>query len=196
MLEQIFGSQTRVKLLQLFLNNPGQSFYVRELTRVIGSQINAVRRELENLVDLGVIVEDQKSDKKDKMKYYSVVTGFILYPELKSMLQKAQFVLEKEFALSVEELGSVKYLVLTGSFVGEKGVPIDFLVVGDVNKTKLKEVIKSFEAKFNREINYTLLDEKEFNYRKNVADKFLFSVLDGKKIVIKDEIFNNNQIIS
>ena len=41
MIEQLFGSKTRVKLLQLFYANPNRSNYVREITRKIDEQINS-----------------------------------------------------------------------------------------------------------------------------------------------------------
>src|SRR6476646_6024673 len=55
MVEQLFGSKTRVKLLSLFFNNPGRPFYVREITRKIDEQINSVRRELANLLSVGLV---------------------------------------------------------------------------------------------------------------------------------------------
>ncbi len=191
MLEQLFGSQTRVKLLQLFLNNPEQPFYVRELTRIIGAQINAVRRELDNLRELGLIQEvDSPDEAHQKMKYYQVLSDFTLYPELKSMIQKTQFVLEQEFSKALLKCGKINYLVLTGSFVGRHDVPTDILIVGTVSKEKIRAAIAKYEKEFNREINYTLLDLDEFTYRRNVADKFLYSIIDGKKIVMIDDIFN------
>ena len=56
MIDALFGSKTRVKLLHLFLNNPGKSFYVREITRIIDEQINSVRRELSNMLEIGIII--------------------------------------------------------------------------------------------------------------------------------------------
>ena len=61
MIDSLFGSKTRVKLLHLFLNSPGSSFYVREITRLIDEQINSVRRELANMMSVGIIVADRKS---------------------------------------------------------------------------------------------------------------------------------------
>lgn len=55
MFEQLFGSKTRVKLLSLFYNNPERPFYVREITRKIDEQINSVRRELQNLLNIGIV---------------------------------------------------------------------------------------------------------------------------------------------
>src|ERR1700751_5100280 len=63
MIEQLFGSKTRVKLLQLFYSNPNRSFYVREITRKIDEQINSVRRELSNLLSIAIITSDNTNNK-------------------------------------------------------------------------------------------------------------------------------------
>ena len=195
MLEHLFGSETRVKLLQLFLNNPNERFYVRELTRILNCQINAIRRELQNLEDFGIITEvEHNADEEigdaseSKKKFYRVDLKFILYPELRSMIEKAQFLMEKKFAESLKKAGKIYYLALTGPMVGEKDVKVDLIIVGDINKTKFQQLLGKFEKQMRREINFTMLDKDEFTYRRNVADKFLYSILDGKKIVLVDEI--------
>ena len=76
MIEQIFGSKTRVKLLQLFYSNPNRSFYVREITRKIDEQINSVRRELSNLLSIGIISSETTNNKlyyEVKQKYQYLV---------------------------------------------------------------------------------------------------------------------------
>ena len=75
MIEQLFGSKTRVKLLQLFYSNTNRSYYVREITRKIDEQINSVRRELSNLLSIGIITSDNTNNKlyyevNQKYKYY------------------------------------------------------------------------------------------------------------------------------
>ena len=190
MLEQLFGSYTRMKLLQLFLSNPEEKYFVRELTRILDSQINAVRRELENLSEFGIIILLEEDAEDAKRKFYQTNVKFVLYPELKSIFQKSQFLLEKKFANALKKAGKVYYLALTGSFVGDKNIPIDMLIVGSLNKKKFQKVLKNFERDLHREINYTFLDKEEFNYRRSVADRFLYSILDADKIVLIDEIFN------
>jgi predicted transcriptional regulator len=192
MLEQLFGSQTRVRLLQIFLSNPEEKYFVRELTRNLNSQINAIRRELENLEDLGAVkvVEETGEHKSQKKKFYQSNIDFILYHELKSIFQKAQFLLEKKFAKAVMKIGKVHFLALTGTFVGKKDVPIDIIAVGTMSKKKFAKLIKDFQKNLKRELNYTLLDREEFNYRRSVADRFLYNILDSDKIVLIDEIFN------
>ena len=81
MIEQLFGSKTRVKLLKLFYSNPNRSFYVREITRKIDEQINSVRRELSNMLSLGLIT----SDSNDNKLYYEVSQDYEHYDALKSM---------------------------------------------------------------------------------------------------------------
>jgi len=193
MLEQLFGSYTRMKLLQLFLSNPEEKYFVRELTRILDSQINAIRRELENLSDFGIIILVEDDGEDANRKFYQTNSKFVLFPELKSIFQKSQFLLEKKFANALKKAGKIYYLALTGSFVGDKNIPIDLLMVGNMNKKKFLKILKSFEKDLHREINYTLLDKEEFNYRRSVADRFLYSILDADKIVLVDEIFNKYQ---
>src|SRR5271156_4153605 len=81
MIEQLFGSKTRVKLLQLFYSNPNRSFYVREITRKIDEQINSVRRELSNLLNIGIIVSENTNNRL----YYEVNQKFEFYKPLQEI---------------------------------------------------------------------------------------------------------------
>src|SRR4249920_531671 len=81
MIEQLFGSKTRVKLLQLFFSNPNRSFYVREITRKIDEQINSVRRELSNLLSIGIITSDTNNNKL----YYEVNQKYEYFPPLQQI---------------------------------------------------------------------------------------------------------------
>src|ERR1700744_3000397 len=81
MVEQLFGSKTRVKLLQLFYGNPNRSFYVREITRKIDEQINSVRRELSNLLSIGIITSDNNNNKL----YYEVNQKYEYYTPLREI---------------------------------------------------------------------------------------------------------------
>src|SRR5690349_23218891 len=78
MIEQLFGSKTRVKLLQLFYSNPNRSFFVREITRKIDEQINSVRRELANLLNIGII----SSETTNNRLYYEVNQKYEYYGAL------------------------------------------------------------------------------------------------------------------
>lgn len=191
MLEQLFGSKTRVRLLRLFLSNPDNSYYVRELARKVGVQINAIRRELINLQKIGLLNSYQPpaSSKQNKLKnYFKVDTNFVLFNELRTLFLKSQLLMERKLLSEIEKVGSISYLALTGTFLGLNNSPTDLLIIGRVNREKLASLIKKFEKDMDCVINYTIMSREEFKYRKDITDKFLYHILENKKIVVIDKI--------
>ena len=181
MLEHLFGSKTRSNLLQLFFNNPAKSFFVREISRKINVQLNAVRRELANLEKIGLVVIPTDNTSPQK-KFFQLNISSSMYPELQALMLKSEFMLEQDFGKQISELGKIDYLALTGSFVNDTSSGTDIFIVGAINKVGLKNIIKEFEKRLHREINYTVMTPAEFKYRQELTDRFLYQVLDGKKI--------------
>ncbi len=184
MLERLFGSRTRVKLLRLFLTNQSTAFYVREISRKVGEQLNSVRRELANLMVLGVVASAAHDDKK----FYQLNTKFVLADELKAVLLKSQLLLEEDLVRRIRESGKIRYLALTGSFTGAKQAATDIILVGRVDRSLLLRTIERFQREVGRELNYTLLSTREFNERRSLGDKFLLTILNNPKIVVVDEL--------
>lgn len=198
MVEQLFGSKTRVKLLQLFYANPNRSFYVREITRKIDEQINSVRRELANLLSIGIIKSDTNNNRlyyevDQKYEYYQPLSdifgGKVVATELEKAGKKSVSKAPKESkqAQEIKSLGNVELALLTGQFTRDESSGIDVLIVGDINSTKLDKYIEDLETKESKEINYTVMPKNEFDYRRQVKDKFLTNVLDSKSQVIIDK---------
>lgn len=202
MLEKLFGSHTRVKLLKLFLLHHKQRYYIREIARNLNLQLNSVHRELANLEELGIInsgaaeaidpnievdKDAKKDDKKADKKFYQANKDFVFFNEIKALIIKSQIMYEKDFADKLKKLGKIKLLVLTGFFVGNTESNVDLLMVGDFNKVKLVKLVKDLEAELVREVNYSTMTEEEFSYRREIADVFLYNVLDGDKIIVLDE---------
>ncbi|MFA6027921.1 MAG: hypothetical protein WC752_03265 [Patescibacteria group bacterium] len=184
MLEQLFGSRTRVKLLRLFCRYPEQRFFVRELTRKIDEQINSIRRELANLEKMGLL----KSEVKDKKKYYQIIPDFILYPEIKALILKSRFTMEREFVSGIKKFGTLQYLALCGYFVDDKEAPVDLFIVGRVSKKKLADLLEKFNRGFGYEVRFTVMDIDEYKYRKEITDKFLYEILNRNKIIVVDKL--------
>ena len=182
MIEQLFGSRTRVKLLRLFLSQPEKSHYVRELTRIVDERINSVRRELDNLSTMGLL----ESEFRDKKKYYLVKKNFGLYHELRSLILKSHVLHEGNLVEDIKRIGSIDYLLLTGQFVGVKNIATDILVVGKPDRKRLTAVVQKFEEDFERELRYTVMNPDEFRYRKEIGDTFLMDILAAKNLVIID----------
>lgn len=187
MIEQLFGSKTRVKLLQLFYSNPNRSFYVREITRKIDEQINSVRRELSNLLNAGII----SSETTNNRLYYEINKSYQFYDPLSQIFGANAGVTgdddTSESTAALKSLGNVNLALYTGQFTRDERSGIDFLIVGDINQTQLAKYITDTEAKEGKAIRYAVMDKKEFEYRRQINDRFLLSVLDSKKQIIIDK---------
>lgn len=188
MIEQLFGSKTRVKLLQLFYSNPNRSFYVREITRKIDEQINSVRRELSNLLNIGIIESDNNNNKL----YYEVNQKYDFYEPLAAIFggDKAQVaaepIVDTDIKSELKALGRVDLALYTGQFTRDESSGIDALFVGDINNHALQKFITELEEKEGKEIRYTLMSLDDFKYRQQVKDRFINNVIDAKKQVIID----------
>jgi hypothetical protein len=185
MVEQLFGSKTRVKLLQLFYGNPNRSFYVREITRKIDEQINSVRRELANLLSIGIITSENTNNKL----YYEVNQKYEHYKPLSQIFSgtsKQSSSDEGGEEDGLKSLGNVELAVLTGQFTRDDRSGIDLLLVGDLNQTQVGKYVANLEKKEGKEIRYATMPVNEFVYRRNLNDRFLVTVLESKKQILAD----------
>jgi len=199
MIEQLFGSKTRTKLLYLFFQFPDKAFYVREISRQVGSQLNAVRREIANLESIGLIgiVPSKKAAGNDpvrlsnagRSKYYKLKKDCLLYLELKSLLLKAQVLREREMVEKIRsKAGKLKLMILTGEFTQAKDIETDILLVGQIKPLVITKLIKSFEGKLGKPVRYTIMTEDEYTERKEIGDKFLYSIFESKNVMVVDEL--------
>lgn len=188
MVEQLFGSKTRVKLLQLFYSNPNRSFYVREITRKIDEQINSVRRELANLLSIGII----SSETNNNRLYYEVNQDYEYYQPLGAIFgggvaSGTTAPAADSQAADIKGLGNVELAIFTGQFTRDDTSGTDLLIVGDINQTKLTKFVTDLEAQEGKELRYTVMPPREFKYRQQVNDRFLGLALGAKKQVLIDK---------
>jgi hypothetical protein len=189
MIEQLFGSKTRVKLLQLFYSNPNRSFYVREITRKIDEQINSVRRELSNLLNVGIISSENTNNKL----YYEVNKSFQYYEPLSQIFGDPQAVSDGDVTegtstAGLKSLGNVQLALYTGQFTRDERSGVDFVIVGDINQTQLNKYVSELEKKEGKSIRYAVMSEDEFTYRRQINDRFLAGVIDSKKQIVVDRL--------
>jgi len=189
MIDALFGSKTRVKLLHLFLNNPGKAFYVREITRLIDEQINSVRRELSNMLDIGIIT----SNNADNKLYYEVNQRYSYYVPFRAIFADEQMEAnsskpshEATWAEFIKELPDLRLVIAAGVLVKGSTSGVDLLLVGEPSSQKVKNAVKEIERLEGRELNYTVISYDEFYYRLSVRDKFITQILNGKHAVLVD----------
>ncbi|MDD2257686.1 ArsR family transcriptional regulator [Candidatus Falkowbacteria bacterium] len=188
MLNKIIGSEARVKILNAFLIEPDKQHYLRQLARDLDLQVNSVRRELNNLEELGLIeVADKETSAKEK-KYYAVNANFLLFNELRALFLKAQLSGISKFIADVQKICTPQLFILSGFFVNSPENITDLLIVGDLKKDLFLKRLRSFEQELGREINYTLMTEAEYSYRLELGDIFLNNILSSKKTVFCDHL--------
>ena len=186
-LSDLIISKVRVKLLKIFLSQPKEMYYVRELTRLTKEEINAIRRELEHLQSIGLL----QSEKRGNRLYYSVRKAYSLYPELSNLVAKSTGV-GRYIIKNRSKLGFVKFAFVSQKLLrGQKRDPeeVDLMIVGKTIMPQVSLLIKSIEKMLSTELNYSCMTEEEFEYRKSLRDPFIIKVLLQPRItLIGDEI--------
>jgi len=181
-LQDFMISRVRVGILELFFSHVEEMYYVREITRLTKEEINAVRRELERLLGCGIL----KSEERGNRLYYSLNKRYVFFQELESMVVKSTGLGLKIRKLQ-RKLGDLSSVMFSGRFVRGLQVrqgDVDILVIGTVVLPELDVLVKAAEKVLDREINYTVLSDEEFEFRKTRRDPFIMDVLYGTRIMV------------
>ena len=187
-LSKIFGSETKVKVMRLFLFNPDRVYSMTQIAERSKADIGRVRREVSNLEKMGMI--KRRTIVKNKVSKL----GFVVNPQfsylssLQNFLVNVEPLNSKEIIRRISKLGSIKFLVISGVFIQMLESRIDILVVGDnIKKGSLENTIKTLESEIGKELKYAYFSTEDFKYRHGMFDKLIRDILDypHKKIVNK-----------
>lgn len=181
-MEELFVSKVRVKILQLFLASGESLFHVREIVRRVDEEINAVRRELGRMEKFGMVASEWRANRR----LYRFRKDHKFYPELLALVSKTVGV-GGDIVNNKLKLGRVKYAMVATRFIkNEMSGPedVDILLVGQIILPELQAIISNEQAKREREINYSYMDEAEFLFRVKRRDPFILRVLVQPKIML------------
>lgn len=165
------------------MQNPKKMFHVRDIVRKVDEEINAVRRELLHMEKSGMVSKEQRANRL----FYTFRKDYVLYEELIRLVAKTTG-LGGDIIKNKARLGKIKFAMLSGRYA--KGLPknsssdVDLLIVGTVVLPELGVLVKAEESRKDVELNYTVMSEEEFLFRKNRRDPFVQSVLAGSRIMI------------
>lgn len=182
MFTDLITSKTRVKLLSLFLENNSEMFHVREIVRRVGEEINAVRRELMLLEKKGILKKEPRANRV----YYYLDKLYPFYFDFIKIFSKIKG-LGADIVKNRVKLGKIKYAMLSGKFargIREDSNEVDLLVVGTVVLPELALLVRQEEEKRKKEINYTVMSEEEFSFRKKRRDPFITSIIYGSRVML------------
>lgn len=186
MLNKILVSEVRVNILKLLLLNPKRSYHIRAIVRAVGAEINAVRRELDNLFEINLVTRRQSSNKI----FYQVDTTHPYYSDLLSLVSKEEGI-GAAIVKKQKQLGDIEYAVLALAFLrGRKStaLDVDLFLVGNLNLELLSQTVREEEEKMGREVNYSVMTQEEFSNRKRTNDQFISRLLvQSRTMLIGDD---------
>lgn len=182
MLDHIIPSRTRIDILQLFFHNLDNSYYLRKVVREVDKEVNSVKRELDILEQEKILLKEKRLNKV----FYSLNKNYVFYEEFLRMFAKTGALVSLIYE-NATKLGKVKFISLSLKFVKKIEVKEDevyLFMVGDVVVPEVTNIISIVEKEFGKEINYTVMSEEEFLFRKKNNDQFVWRFLKQPKIML------------
>ena len=174
-LEQLFDSPLKVRILKLFLRHPGRVFTMKEITRRVKSDSDSCRYHIDKFRNIKLI--DRKF--KGTTRTYLVNPEFDFYTELRTLVLKSSPASKKKILNRLKKLGGVKLAVLSGVFLNLENPRVDLMVVGDrMHKKRLTSFFRDLDAEVGKELDYVILTTKEFKYRYDMFDRFIRDILE------------------
>ena len=209
-LEQLFESSAKVRLLKLYLRNQKSKFTMREPRDRAQIDSRTAENALERLRKAGVLksyarrlslavsAKKKASTKTGRKKVtiktektYFINPSFMFFDELRGLVLKSSPASKSRILKRIRGLGRIKLLILSGIFMrpDRELSRTDILIVGDdVSEKRFKNFIRQLEAEAGCEIQYSLLTSEEFIYRRKMLDRFLRDIIDRPNEVLIDKL--------
>ena len=181
MLKNLFSSSIRADVLSLLLNSPDERFYVREIAKVLRKNPSGVKRELDNLEEMGIV----SSEKVANLRYFCADKNSALYSELKNLIAKS---LGLPGALkALLRTSGAKAAFIYGPYAdGEDVDTVDLMIIGA--PLAVMKGLRDIERKFGYRINCIMLEEEEYKMKRKKRDAALKRILSGKRISLKGRV--------
>lgn len=182
MLEHIIPSKTRRKILELFFHHPNENYYLRKVVRDVNEEVNAVKRELDILTEAKVLLKEKRLNKI----FFVLNKNYRYYQEFLRIFSKTTS-LALAIYQNLPKLGKIKFIALSTKYIKKIVIKEDevyLLIVGVVVLPEINSIIKEAEKDFGSEINYTVMTEDEFLFRKKNNDPFIWRFLKQPKVML------------
>jgi len=181
-LKALFSSHTRIELLSLFLLNPKESYYLRQIQQKTALPLRAVQREIANLCNTGLVVKNASGNRN----YHSLNESHPLKTELKNIILKSSGVAEV-LRQHLKKSKDIDIAFIYGSYAKDKEnllSDIDLFVIGNILSRRLSSLLSKEKANLAREIDFNLYSKRDFLVRLRNKNHFILSVIKDKKIFV------------
>lgn len=201
-LDKLFGSAAKVKIMRMYLFNPASTLTPRAVSNMLDLKSSSVRRELTLLERIGFIKKRSnhperkvKGKKIKKSAANKLIAGFMLdsrFPYitlLQNFLINTDMVKHKDILRKLNGCGKIKLVILAGVFIHDSESRVDMLIVGDnLKRKKIDAVVKAIESELGKEITYAAFETSDFTYRLSMRDMLIRDILDYQHETIIDKI--------
>ncbi len=206
-LEKIFGSVGKVRIMRLFIFNPNISFDMDKVIARTKISPQSARLNIRALTDAGLIkprmftkeekVEVKKPSKKKgkkgkkekgvskkivvkkRVKGWFLNDSFAYLNGLQRLLIQVSPLQDQMIVRKFNRTGKIKLLIIAGVFTQEKDSRVDILIVGDnMRRSAVDSAIKDVEAELGKDLTYSFFETKDFQYRLGMYDKLIRDILD------------------
>src|SRR3989344_1764733 len=198
-LSKLLGSEARVKLLRLFLQNHGQGFSLEDLARRTKVATRPLRTELKLLESVcfvrrkkffAEIIKKRKHQppliRKKRVQGWFFEESFPYARAFKALVVDSAKVVGSDLSRLFRHVGRLRLLVVGGTFLNDEVARLDLMLVADgLKQAEVERSMRELEAEMGRELNYAAFDTKNFRYRVEMFDHLISEVLAGphKKLV-------------
>lgn len=159
MLESLITSKTRLRLLVKFFVNSETQSHLRGLADEFNESTNAIRKELNNLTQAGILV---KQSLKNKISYQAN-TQHPFFSNIQEIIRK-YLGLDQLLEVILDRMGEVNQVILVGDIA--KGIDsgtIDVVVTGaNLKEDYILGLSNRIEQMIDRKVVLTLLRENTF----------------------------------
>jgi len=149
----LITSKVRARIIMRLFLNPGQNAYLRELAKEFEVSPSQVKEELDNLSQAGLL----SKEKEGRQINYSANTSHSLFPELSSMVKKAMG-MDKILDSIIRRLGNLEQAFVIDDYAEGKDTGIiDLVLIGDINRENLNDLVAKSEKYIERKVRTLVL---------------------------------------
>jgi uncharacterized protein len=183
MLAQLLGSKLRARILGWLMMHPGERFYVRQLTVILGGDSTNVSRELARMAGMGILT----CSPEGRQKYYSVNQAHPAYADLHGLVLKTSGLGDLVRAALAPFKDRIRCAFIFGSFARDEvsaNSDIDLMVVGDITLREVAAALAPVGRTLGRELNPVLFTPAEFTAKAHTGHHFITAILKEPKLYL------------
>lgn len=176
MTEALLASKTKTNLLAFFLENRSRYYGVEELRQQAGGR--NLSEDLAFLARHNFLMQLTKRGQR----YYALDPQNTELPSVKGGRK-----FPDPLAKAMRKLNGFRLGIFTGLLTGYPKLECDVVLIGDFSDRSLASFERTAGALLGQDINYAVLSQSEYDFRKDTFDRFIKDVFENDHVLIQRE---------